>query len=66
MSMDHAVKMLPGVSKTTLHCCLKGGKSRTEKQEKRLLLMKRKEKASSQWINTSTLTANPVSHNYIL
>ena len=66
MSVDHAVKALPGVSKTTLHRRLKGGKSRTEAQEKRLLLTKHEEKALAQWISTSTLTGNPVSHNYIL
>jgi len=39
---------------------------RIEASEKRLLLTKHEEKALAQRISTSTLTGNPVSHNYIL
>ena len=63
-SVDHAVKEL-GVSKTTLHHRLKGGKSRSEGQETNQLLTRQEEKALATWISTSTAVGNPVQHDFI-
>ena len=54
-----------GVSKTTLHHQVKGGKSWREAQEWRQNLTKQEEKALAQWISTSAATGNPVRHLFI-
>jgi hypothetical protein len=63
-SIDQAVTAL-GVSKTTLHRRVKGGKSRSEAQEWRQNLTKQEEKALARWISTSAATGNPVRHPFI-
>jgi predicted site-specific integrase-resolvase len=63
-SIDQAVKEL-GVSKATLHRRLKGGKSKSETQEKNQLLTAQEEKALATWISTSTAAGNPVHHDFI-
>jgi hypothetical protein len=63
-SVDHAVGEL-GVSKTTLHRRVKGGKSRREAQEWRQNLTNQEEKALARWISTSAATGNPVRHPFI-
>ena len=63
-SVKHPVKEL-GVSKATLHRRLKGGKSRSEAQEKHQLLTKHEETALAQWISSSAVSGNPVQHEFI-
>jgi hypothetical protein len=63
-SVNHAVKEL-GVSKATLHRRLKGGKSRSEAQEKHQLLTKHEETALAKWISSSAASGNPVQHDFI-
>src|SRR5438552_16237914 len=62
--VDQVVTAL-GVSKTTLHRRVKGGKSRREAQEWRQNLRKQEEKALAWWISTSAATGNPVWHPFI-
>lgn len=61
---DHAAKEL-GVSKTTLHRRLKGGKSRVEGKENQQRLTPQEEKALAAWISASTRSGNPVQHDFI-
>jgi Tc5 transposase DNA-binding domain len=65
MTVDQAVAAL-GVSKTTLHRRLKGGKSRCEAQEWRQVLTRQEEKALVKWISMSSATGNPVRYPFIL
>lgn len=64
ISIDQVVTAL-GVSKTTLHRRVKGGKSWREAQEWRQNLTKQEEKALARWISTSAATGNPVRHPFI-
>lgn len=64
MIIDQAVTAL-GVSKTTLHRRMKGGKSCTEAQEWQGALTRQEEKALAKWISTSSATGNPVQHPFI-
>jgi hypothetical protein len=63
-SIDQAVAAL-GVSKTTLHRRVKGGKSRSEAQEWRQNLTRQEEKALARWISMSAATGNLVRHPFI-
>jgi hypothetical protein len=63
-NIDHAVAAL-GVSRTTLHRRVKGGKSRKEAQEWRQVLTKQEEKAPARWISISAATGNHVLHPFI-
>lgn len=63
-NVDQAVAAL-GVSRSTLHRRMKGGKSRHEAQEWRQALMRQQEKALVKWIGMSSATSNPVRHPFI-
>ena len=63
-SVDQAVAEL-GVSKTTLHRRIKGGKSQSEAQEWRQALSRQEEKALVNWISMSSATGNPVRYPFI-
>ena len=53
------------VSKTTLHRCVKGGKSRAQGKENQQLLTIPEEAALAAWIERSTATGNPVQQSFI-
>src|SRR2546423_14385378 len=65
MSVDQVVTAL-GVSKTTLHRRLKGGKSQSEAQEWRQASTRQEEKALAKWISMSAATGNSVRHPFML
>jgi Tc5 transposase DNA-binding domain len=54
-----------GVPKTTLIRRLKGGKSRSERQEANQLLAPQEEAALATWISASASVGNPVQHEFI-
>src|SRR4051812_45740977 len=64
MSIDQAVTAL-GVSKTTLHRRMKGGKSCSEAQEWQGVLTRQEEKVLAKWISMLAAIGNPVRHSFI-
>jgi len=63
-SVNQAAKELK-VSKATLYRRLKGGKSRSEAQEKHQLLTKNEESVLAKWIASFAASGNPVQHDFI-
>ena len=54
-----------GVSKSTLHRRVKGGKSRAQGKKNQQLLTIPEEQALAAWISRATATGNPVQHSFI-
>lgn len=63
-SIGQACRAL-GVSKTTLHRRIKGGKSRAQGKENQQLLTIPEEAALVAWIERATATGNPVQQSFI-
>lgn len=54
-----------GLSESTLHRRIRGGKSRAEAREGQQILSKAEEKALEGWITRLTATGHPASHDFI-